>query len=185
MTILFQVLQTLDELTQHRAAVHRLSQVISGQNITFERPEGGGHGVVSAAQTPAYFCPMVECKYHIARSGQVKHFANFKLLKQHYAKVHASRQHVCGTCGEGFGTPLFLARHACARIFVCGGGCGTAYKSLESLQTHCRRTGHPLPLRYTKVSAARSGIATLRILICFYSAILRCAYGFLRLCYSA
>jgi hypothetical protein len=82
------VLPSLDELTKHRSAVHHISQVIRGRNITFERPGlDSNPSAKSATTTTAYFCPMVECKYHIARSNQAKHFATFKLLKQHYAKV--------------------------------------------------------------------------------------------------
>ncbi len=149
------MLPTLDALTQHRAAVHRMSQVIKGQNITFERPRAASgraaNGRASTGPRLAYFCPMVDCKYHIASSRQEKHFSTFKLLKQHYSKVHASRTHVCAQCGEGFGTEMYLARHACSQLFTCASGCGSAYRSQESLRTHCRRTGHPLPHGYSKV----------------------------------
>ena len=50
---------------------------------------------------PAFFCPMVKCKYHVAESHQTKFFKNFKQLKQHYVKVHATKEFCCKTCNQG------------------------------------------------------------------------------------
>ena len=57
-----------------------MSHILVGHNITFEKPDG-------ATVKPAFYCPMVKCKYHIAESFQRKYFKTFKLLKQHYVKV--------------------------------------------------------------------------------------------------
>ena len=71
---------SLDLLNKHIASVHRMSHILVGHNIIFEKPDG-------SVVKPGFFCPMVKCKYHIAESFQTKYFKNFKLLKQHYTKV--------------------------------------------------------------------------------------------------
>lgn len=129
----------LESLNKHVAETHRVSQVLIGQNILFERPH--------TAQTlpSAFFCPMLNCKYHIAESDQNHFFKTFKLLKQHYTKVHAVKNHPCDICGQKFGSASYLELHkkTCGQTFTCT-ECFAAFPALESLQTHSRRKGHAL-----------------------------------------
>ena len=123
----------LESLNKHLAAHHRVSQVLIGQNILFERPPA------STPLPPAFFCPMVKCKYHIAESKQQAHFKTFKLLKQHYTKVHAAKTLTCPTCPATFGSSGYLDLHlrTCGKKFTCI-SCKATFPALESLQTHAR-----------------------------------------------
>ena len=71
--------------------------------------------------------------------------ASFKMLKQHYTKVHASRDLSCLRCGgaNSFANRVLLERHekTCGREISCG-TCGAKYGTVEALQTHARRKGH-------------------------------------------
>lgn len=123
----------LESLNKHLAANHRVSQVLIGQNILFERPPP------STPLPPAFFCPMVKCKYHIAESKQQAYFKTFKLLKQHYKKVHAAKTLSCPTCPAKFGSSGYLDLHlrTCGKKFICI-SCKATFPALESLQTHAR-----------------------------------------------
>ena len=123
----------LESLNKHLAAIHRVSQVLIGQNILFERPPP------STPLPPAFFCPMVKCKYHIAESEQQAHFKTFKLLKQHYKKVHAAKTLTCLSCPAKFGSLSYLDLHkkTCGKKFTCI-ACKATFTALESLQTHAR-----------------------------------------------
>ena len=136
---------SLDTLNKHIASVHRISHILVGHNIIFEKPD------VSVVK-PGFFCPMVKCKYHIAESFQTKYFKNFKLLKQHYTKVHASKDFPCSLCQQRFASKTYLDIHSktCGRTFQCE-DCGCCHQSLESLQTHCRRKSHQLSNIYKRV----------------------------------
>ena len=136
---------SLDTLNKHIASVHRMSHILVGHNIIFEKPDG-------SVVKPGFFCPMVKCKYHIAESFQTKYFKNFKLLKQHYTKVHASKDFSCSLCQQKFASKTYLDIHGktCGRIFQCE-DCGCSLQSLESLQTHCRRKNHQLNNIYKRV----------------------------------
>lgn len=46
-----------------------------------------------------YFCPLPGCKYHVANAKFS--FPSYSLLKQHYSKMHASRDRKCPKCGTG------------------------------------------------------------------------------------
>lgn len=135
--------QDMDELNKHMTEDHRVSQVLVGQNITFEKPD-------ASHTNPAFFCPMIKCKYHIAESDQTKHFKTFKLLKQHYIKVHATKQLPCYKCDQKFASKTYLEIHMknCGTTFACQ--CGARFPVFESLQTHCRRKAHPLNQSYLK-----------------------------------
>ena len=137
--------ESLDVLNKHIASVHRMSHILVGHNITFEKPDG-------SVVKPGYFCPMVKCKYHIAESFQCKYFKTLKLLKQHYVKVHASKDFSCKLCHQRFASQTYLDIHVktCGRSFECQ-DCGCKFQSLESLQTHCRRKNHLLNSIYKKV----------------------------------
>ena len=128
----------LDTLNKHIASVHRMSHILVGHNILFERPD-------PSHVKPAFFCPMVKCKYHIAESYQSKYFKSFKLLKQHYVKMHASKEISCPGCEQKFASQLYLDSHSksCGLEFPCQ-DCGSKFQSVESLQTHCRRKSHTL-----------------------------------------
>jgi hypothetical protein len=123
----------LELLNKHVAEVHKVSQVLIGQNILFERPPAN-HPLL-----PAFFCPMLTCKYHIAESKQQAHFKTFKLLKQHYVKVHAAKKLPCDRCDQRFGTDAYLELHrrTCGQRFACL-DCAASFPALESLQTHAR-----------------------------------------------
>ncbi|KAG0715506.1 ATM interactor [Chionoecetes opilio] len=97
----------------------------------------------SAAADVWYHCPELSCIYHTSLGSNGKHFAKLKYLKQHYLKVHASRDHVCG-CGQAFGTAAHLAAHrrACGLDLTCT--CGRSFQALETLQTHVRRFSHAI-----------------------------------------
>lgn len=134
----------LELLNKHVAEMHKVGQVLVGQNILFERPV-----VKSCLNTNnrfAFFCPMLKCKYHIAESSQRNFFKTFKLLKQHYVKVHAAKIQACDSCGQKFGSSTYLELHkkTCGQCFSCT-ACGLSFPALESLQTHARRKGHPFP----------------------------------------
>lgn len=122
----------LESLNKHMSEVHRQSQVLVGQNIVFERL------TTSPPLPPAFFCPMVRCKYHIAESDQRNHFKTFKLLKQHYVKVHAAKTLPCPNCQQKFSSKIYLEVHkkTCGRTFTCT--CSATFPRLESLQTHAR-----------------------------------------------
>jgi len=145
----------LQSLNKHIANVHKVSQVLVGENILFDRPE---FPKVKGSDY-AYYCPMPKCKYHIVESDQTKYFKTFKLLKQHYVKVHATKSFVCEDCSLKFGSPLYLESHkkTCGKSFTCA--CGSSFSSLEGLQTHCRRKSHILDPIYTpRLSQAQDSI---------------------------
>jgi len=137
------VCSNVDEINKHLADIHRLSQVLVGQNILFEKPELG-------VKNAAFFCPMVKCKYNIAESQQLKNFKTFKQLKQHYSKVHASKDFGCENCQQSFATKTFsdMHRKSCGEVYSCQ--CGSQFSSVESLQTHCRRKDHKLDISHLK-----------------------------------
>jgi len=137
----------LESLNKHIAEIHKISQVLIGENIKFERPEPDPSMI---CLSDAYYCPMVKCKYHIAESDQSKYFKAFKLLKQHYVKVHASKTHHCPNCDQKFGSATYLELHkkTCGQVFTCQ--CGANFSSLESLQTHSRRKAHQIDRKYLK-----------------------------------
>jgi len=127
----------LELLNKHVAEIHKVGQVLVGQNILFERPV-----IKSCLNTHnrfAFFCPMLKCKYHIAESSQRNFFKTFKLLKQHYVKVHAAKVQGCDCCGQKFGSSTYLELHkkTCGQCFSCT-ACGLSFPALESLQTHAR-----------------------------------------------
>eukprot|EP00092_Neocalanus_flemingeri_P001404 GFUD01001498.1.p1 GENE.GFUD01001498.1~~GFUD01001498.1.p1 ORF type:complete len:384 (-),score=105.01 GFUD01001498.1:235-1386(-) len=135
--------EDMDVLNKHMTEVHKVSQVLVGQNIIFDKPD-------SSHAKPAFFCPLAKCKYHIAESGQAKHFKTFKLLKQHYTKVHAAKDYPCDKCDQKFAAKTYLDIHlkSCGTTFSCQ--CGAKFPAFESLQTHCRRKAHPIDPAYMK-----------------------------------
>lgn len=87
-----------------------------------------------------FFCPVEKCVYYTS-----KHFKSKKLLKQHYLKVHASKEYICETCNKGFSTESFKNSHKsyCKVTFTCN-DCDSAYSSYETLKTHSRRKNHSI-----------------------------------------
>ena len=106
-----------------------------------------------------FHCPIPGCKFH-AWNNQCNNFcASFKLLKQHYSKVHASKIFECPRCELKFPSEVSLKRHeekSCGKKFTCD-ECGVSYSALESLQTHCRRKGHGNALLKNKGQMRRTG----------------------------
>jgi len=142
----------LELLNKHIARIHKVSQVLIGENVKFERPEHSTSSIMISPPRPnAFFCPMIRCKYHIVESSQTKYFKTFKLLKQHYVKVHSSKNHHCPTCSLTFGAAVYQELHSktCGQEFFCS--CGSKFSALESLQTHSRRKDHQLDPKYLKV----------------------------------
>ena len=130
--------EDLDSLNKHIASVHRMFHRLVGHNITFEKPD-------ASHVKPAFYCPMIKCKYHVAESFQSKYFKTFKLLKQHYVKVHASKEFHCSKCEQKFASKTYLDIHSknCGEEFGCQ-DCDSKFSSMESAQTHCRRKGHAM-----------------------------------------
>ena len=53
-----------------------------------------------------FYCPLPGCKYHISQHGRtqqgsLKAFQSYTLLKQHFLKIHASKNKVCDQCNAG------------------------------------------------------------------------------------
>lgn len=107
-------------------------------NMHLAKKHGMQHLLQKDSLKKQYYCPEKECSYH-----KKLHFKQFKLLKQHYLKVHAEKCYVCKLCSKGFPSELALKNHVeyCGAIFKCN-GCSNSYSSYEALQTHCRRKKH-------------------------------------------
>ncbi|XP_075161592.1 uncharacterized protein LOC142234354 [Haematobia irritans] len=90
-----------------------------------------------------YHCPELNCIYQFGKE-KGKHFKNMKYLRQHYQKVHLSKDFVCDDCGKAFSLESQLKKHkrdVCGKKFACR-ECGWPYESLEALLTHGKRKGH-------------------------------------------
>ncbi|XP_040577182.1 uncharacterized protein Asciz [Lepeophtheirus salmonis] len=127
--------QSFDQLREHYKDFH--FKWLPPESTLFSRcPKK-----VDGAQ---YYCPLPNCKNHLSKGN--KYFSTWKLLKQHYRKVHAARNTKCGDCGEAFPSELDLRQHSrinCNKEFKCI-DCDVKYSRIENLQTHCRRKGHSL-----------------------------------------
>lgn len=117
------VLMSGSHLTMHLAKTHKMEHLLKKDD-----PKKHFH------------CPEITCSYN-----SKLHFRQFKLLKQHYVKVHSEKSRKCQKCEQGFSTEIALKHHReyCGAIFKCG-DCDTSYRCYESLQTHCRRKKHLL-----------------------------------------
>ncbi|XP_063592445.1 ATM interactor-like [Penaeus indicus] len=132
----------------HLAQFHQQEKVSSSQ-----------HGEVW------YHCPVTSCIYHHDFGPNGKHFPKLKYLKQHYLKVHAKRSHACD-CGQAFSTSALLSHHkrACGLQLLCG--CGRNFSSVETLQTHARRSAHAFhpttiqALRERRTSLSEPSVST-------------------------
>lgn len=112
-----------------------------------------------------YCCPVESCQYSVNSS---KHFASmkylkqvkqtcniqkshpnliFKILLQHYLKVHAPRTQSCDKCTKTFATIAMKNAHSkvCGLSFPCQ-SCTRVFNSYESLLTHARRHSHQINL---------------------------------------
>lgn len=117
--------------------------------------------ILDAARDPKpmvrYFCPESNCKYNV--SIRTSYFASRKYLRQHFLKVHATKEFNCDKCDRKFACKTLCHQHVktCGFVFKCD-ICDWSYSSRESLLTHCRRKNHTFPknLRGTgKVKAVR------------------------------
>ncbi|XP_053419644.1 ATM interactor-like [Nycticebus coucang] len=90
-----------------------------------------------------YCCPIKGC-----RRGPDRPFSQFSLVKQHFMKMHAEKQHKCSKCSNSYGTKWDLKRHAedCTKSFQCA--CGCPYASRTALQSHIYRTGREIPAEH-------------------------------------
>ncbi|CAB4057237.1 NR5A3 [Lepeophtheirus salmonis] len=120
--------QSFDQLREHYKDFH--FKWLPPESTLFSRcPKK-----VDGAQ---YYCPLPNCKNHLSKGN--KYFSTWKLLKQHYRKVHAARNTKCGDCGEAFPSELDLRQHSrinCNKEFKCI-DCDVKYSRIENLQTHC------------------------------------------------
>lgn len=90
-----------------------------------------------------FHCPELDCIYNYDKP-RCKYFKNVKYLRQHYQKVHLSKNFICGECKKAFATETRLIKHQkemCGKLFECN-ECGWAYESNEALLTHGKRKGH-------------------------------------------
>lgn len=98
------------------------------------------HLMKSDATPKEFHCPEASCIYNFSKS-----FKTMKLLKQHYLKVHADKNHICNLCHMGFSSEAALNRHIeyCGVVFKCS-ECDSSYSSYETLMTHARRKKHAI-----------------------------------------
>lgn len=91
-----------------------------------------------------YHCPEPKCSYNTI----AKPFRTYKLLKQHYLKVHAAKQLGCATCGKYFPLRSSYYNHFpyCGIIFNCN-SCPALYDCYETLKTHARRKCHSIDVK--------------------------------------
>ncbi|XP_013113487.1 zinc finger protein 148 [Stomoxys calcitrans] len=106
-----------------------------------------------------FHCPELNCIYQFGKE-KGKHFKNMKYLRQHYQKVHLSKNFVCEDCGKAFSLESQLRKHkkdVCGKKFACR-ECGWPYESLEALLTHGKRKGHNVKevIMITKMDSAKA-----------------------------
>lgn len=85
-----------------------------------------------------YHCPDPQCIYH-----NRKYLKSMKLLRQHYSKVHSTKDFNCNHCLDRFTSQKSFENHLpyCGVKFSCC-DCDAQYPSYETLQTHGRRKRH-------------------------------------------
>lgn len=100
--------------------------------------------VANSKATVRFFCPEDNCKYNENVQTNAKSFTSKKYLKQHFMKVHATKNIPCSRCDKIFSSSVFKDAHesSCGQQFSCT-ECNWTYKSKEALMTHCRRKNHP------------------------------------------
>eukprot|EP00096_Caligus_rogercresseyi_P011078 TRINITY_DN4250_c0_g1_i1.p1 TRINITY_DN4250_c0_g1~~TRINITY_DN4250_c0_g1_i1.p1 ORF type:complete len:435 (+),score=90.19 TRINITY_DN4250_c0_g1_i1:437-1741(+) len=152
-------IQNFTALRKHFISVH--GKWLPSEGHRFSTSPSTGKRLPPGSQ---YFCPLPSCKSHLFQA-EPRHFSTWKLLKQHYRKVHALRNIVCGVCGESYPTELDLRTHTrynCGKEYRCS-DCGVTYSRYENLQTHCRRKGHSLgskaPLGHLDAAIALSQLS--------------------------
>lgn len=97
-------------------------------------------------QIKLYHCPETKCNYNTI----LKPFRTYKLLKQHYLKVHAVKQLSCAICGKCFPLRSQYIKHIpyCGILFNCN-SCPALYDTYETLKTHARRKCHSVDAKIT------------------------------------
>lgn len=97
-----------------------------------------------------FFCPELRCKYNMISSSSLKFFLSKRLLKQHYAKVHAVKSVNCPKCSQMFANTSLRNVHQknCGQEFKCS-ECSWTYGSRMALLTHCRRKKHAMTTKVT------------------------------------
>lgn len=98
-----------------------------------------------------YFCPVPKCKYNVIQNCSLQFFKSRKYLRQHFLKVHATKNEKCLKCDKSFASKTLKMQHerTCGMLFKCL-DCDWAYTTRECLLTHCRRKGHKVPPKPTK-----------------------------------
>lgn len=104
------------------------------------------HKLVDNDATVQYYCPVVKCKYNAYEENGKNHFRSRKYLRQHFLKVHATKDVKCTKCDKQFANETLKMQHerVCGLLFKCR-DCEWTYSSRESLLTHCRRKKHSIP----------------------------------------
>ncbi|XP_055299079.1 protein hunchback [Sitodiplosis mosellana] len=98
-----------------------------------------------------YFCPIPKCKYNVLQNQSLQFFKSRKYLRQHYLKVHATKNEQCSKCDKSFANVSLKTLHerSCGMLFKCL-DCNWEYTTRECLLTHCRRKGHAVPPKPAK-----------------------------------
>lgn len=99
-----------------------------------------------------YFCPVSKCKYNVLQNNSTQFFKSRKYLRQHFLKVHATKNEKCAKCDKSFANVTLKMQHerTCGMVFKCI-DCDWAYTTRECLLTHCRRKGHKVPPKPAKL----------------------------------
>lgn len=125
-------------LTLHLVKTHKKSQLLE-----------------STLSLKQYYCPELGCVYN-----KNKFFKNMKYLRQHYMKVHSTKNFQCTFCEKNFPTKNILNKHMeyCGINFDCC-DCQASYSCYETLKTHGRRKKHNILFKSeykSKVTVSKS-----------------------------
>lgn len=98
-----------------------------------------------------YFCPISNCKYNVLQNQSLQFFKSRRYLRQHFLKVHATKNEQCSKCDKSFANVSLKTLHerSCGMRFKCL-DCSWEYTTRECLLTHCRRKGHKVPPKSKK-----------------------------------
>lgn len=125
----YRVFSSESNLMLHLAKTHKITNALEAKS----------------SKDTQFHCPEEACVYN-----NTKHFKTMKLLKQHYLKVHSSKNFICENCNKGFATLAAKNSHIeyCGVMFTCK-DCKASYSSYETLTTHARRKKHTI---YSKIT---------------------------------
>lgn len=126
-----------------------LSKFTSLSNLNMHLEKHHGVEIKKLIDTESevqYFCPIPKCKYNILQNQSLQFFKSRKYLRQHFLKVHATKNEQCSKCDKSFANVSLKKLHerCCGMLFKCL-DCNWEYTTRECLLTHCRRKGHRVP----------------------------------------